>query len=232
MPRRSTAIVVLGLVAFLLTGCRRGGSPPKTFDEEVRDFVTPTYAEGVSYETARALGPRAEPILLQLLDRPDMRASRSNIVVTLGIFGSPQAVQRIITTIEAGSGVLPADEVQTRMDAVVALGYAANVAADATAINYLLAGADSAYWTPPRIRWTLPGGGVPADRLRARAISALGLSGKSDAHQMLLTLQKAGGGGRGGQPGREQELIAESIKTNEYIAQNGLTKYYETHSRR
>ncbi len=231
MPRRSTAFVVLGLVAFLVTGCSRSGSPPKTFDEEVRDFVTPIYAEGVSYEMARALGPRAEPILLQLLDRPDMRASRSNIVVTLGILGSPAAVQRIITVLEADAGALAADEVQTRMDAVVALGYAANVAADATAINYLLAGADLAYWTPPRIKWTLPGGGVPAGRLRARAISALGLSGKDNAHQRLLQLQKSGGGG-GGQPSREQELIAESIRTNEYVAQNGLTKYYETHSRR
>jgi hypothetical protein len=167
----------------------------------------------------------------KLLDRPDMRASRSNIVVTLGILGSPQAVQRIITTIEAGAGVLPADEVQTRMDAVVALGYAANVAADATAIDYLLAGAglgllDTATDQMDSAGWRSAGG--PSARARDQCA---GVVREKRCASRLLQLQKSGGGG-GGQPSREQELIAESIKTNEYIAQNGLTKYYETHSRR
>jgi HEAT repeat protein len=182
--------------------------------------------EGVPYDKARALGPQAEPILLQLIDRQDMRASRSNIVVTLGILGSPAAVQRIITVLEAGSSALAQDEVQTRMDAVVALGYAANVAVDPTALNYLLSGTNLGYWIPPRIQWTLPDGGSPATRLRTRAISALGLSGKSDALQMLQQLQTTGGGR--GAPPSEQALIAESIETNQYIAKSGLSQYYQT----
>ena len=232
MHRRSTAVVVLALDGVLVGSCRSAAQPP-TLEEAVRKLVSATYADGFPYDEARKLGPQAESILLQLVDRQDMKPFRSNIVVTLGILGSAQAAKRIITIIETGTGDLPPDEVQTRMDAVVALGYAANVGADATAINYLLAGADVAHWTPPRITWTLPGGGSPAVRLRTRAISALGLSGNADAHQKLLQLQKSGGGGgRGGAPSREQELIAESITTNEYVAQNGLIKYYETHARR
>jgi HEAT repeat protein len=227
MPRRSAAVVVLGVVSLLVPGCRSVEPPQKSLDERVHDFVIPTYAEGVPYEKARALGPQAEPILLNLLDRQDLTASRSNIVVTLGILGSPAAVQRIITVLETGVGALAPDEVQTRMDAVVALGYAANVATDATALNYLLSGADVAYWGPPRIKWMLPDGGSAASRLRTRAISALGLSGKSAALQMLQKLQTTGGG-RGGQTASEQALIAESIETNQYIAKNGLSQYYQT----
>lgn len=227
MHRRTTAVVAVGLAVLLVTGCRSGGTAQPTIDETVRNFVTPIYAEGVPYDKARALGPQAEPILLRLLDQPDMRDSRSNILVTLGILGSAQAAQRIVTFIEDATGVLPADDVQPRMDAVVALGYAANVAADATASNYLLSGVDAAFWTPPRIRWTLPDGGSPANRLRARAISALGLSGRTDALQMLQKLQTTGGGGRGGPPTSEQALIAEAIETNQYIAKNGLSQYYQ-----
>jgi len=216
----------MGLAGILVTACQSGGALP-TFDEQVRSFVTPTYSEGIPYDKARALGPGAVPVLRQLIDRQDMRSARSNIVVTLGILGSPPAVQRIITVLEAGAGTLAPDEVQTRMDAVVALGYAANVATDATALNYLLVGADLAYWAPPRIKWTLPDGSSPASRLRARAISALGLSGKSDALQMLQKLQTTGGG-RGGPPNREQALIAEAIETNQYVANNGLSQYYQT----
>ena len=228
MLRRATAIG-LGLGCLLVSGCRQPGSAPDTVDEAVRKFVTPTYVEGVPYEKARALGPQAEPVLLRLLDRQDMKSSQSNVLVTLGILGSAQAAQRLIAFIEAGSGTLPADEVQTRMHAVIALGYAAHVATDATALNYLLSGADPSHWTPPRIRWTLPDKASPANRLRSRTLSALGLSGKPDALQMLLKLQKTGGGGgRGAPPTSEQALIAESIEANQYIATNGMIQYYRT----
>jgi HEAT repeat protein len=228
MYLRSTQLIALGIAGSLITACRSAGPPPPTLDEQVRNFVTPTYSEGVPYDKARALGPQAEPILLQLIDRQDMTAARSNIVVTLGILGSPAAVQRIITVLEAGSGALTPDDVQTRMNAVVALGYASNVAADPTSLNYLQSGTNVAYWIPPRIAWTLPDGGSPASRLRTRAISALGLSGKSDALQMLQQLQTTGGGGRGGPSTSEQALIAEAIETNQYVAKHGLSRYYQT----
>ena len=239
MLRRATAIA-LGLTSILLSGCGQAGPPAPppaappaptatTPEQVIRNFVTPLYAEGIPYDKARALGAQAEPVLIQLLDRQDMSASRGNIVVTLGILGSANAAQHIITFLEAGSGALAPDEARARTDAVIALGYAANGAAGATALNYLLSGADPAYWTPPRIRWTLPGGASPASRLRMRAISALGLSGRPDAHQLLLQLQKTGGGGgRGSKPSSEQSLIAEAIEANEYIAKNGLSQYYAT----
>ena len=233
MLRRTTAIG-LGLFGVLVCGCSQGASPQATAEEVVRKFVTPLYAEGVPYDGARDLGKQvgqqAESVLIRMIGQQDMKASQSNVVVTLGILGSADAAKRLIAFIEDGSGPLPTDEVQPRMDAVVALGYAANVAADATALNYLLSGADPAYWTPPRINWTLPDKGSPAGRLRTRTISALGLSGNKDAHQMLLKLQKTGGGGGrgGGAVTGEQALIAEALDANEYIEQNGLSKYYST----
>lgn len=217
----------------LLAGC--GGdqvTPQPPFDETVRNFVSATYAHGVPYDEARALGAPAEPILLKLLDEPTMAPNRSNIVVTLCMLGSDQATNRVIALIESGSGPLPPDELTLRLDAMMALGYAAHVATTQTALAYLLSGV-SHDWTS-RIAWRLTSAVDPSPRLRSSAIAGLGLSAKPEALKALQDLQaKGSGGGRGGgTPTSEQALIAEAIKANQFIATNGMSRYYETFLRR
>jgi hypothetical protein len=232
MRRWAAVLLCLGLFTSACgSNCGKEAVPP----DPVRDFVQPTYAHGVPYDRARALGPSAEPILMQMLDEQAMAPHRNNIIVTLGILGSPTAAQRAIATIEAGTGPLPSDEVSLRMDAVMALGYAAYDGASPAPLAYVIGGLDAAAWAP-RVKWQLTSGADPADQLRARSIAAAGLSGKPAALlalQNLLAVVKGGGGrgGGGGSSAGEQALITEAIAANQFIAANGMSKYYQTSAR-
>src|SRR5262245_61397536 len=117
--RRAAAALIGGVL--LAAACSSGGSSapqPVPFPVRVQNFVQAVYPHGVPYDEAKALGPAAEPLLLQYFDQQGMEASRSNIIVTLGILGSAPSVQKVIDTIELGTGPLSALEVGVRMDAV------------------------------------------------------------------------------------------------------------------
>jgi hypothetical protein len=203
--------------------------------QRVRDFVSASYFHGVPYDAARALGPQAVPILIQLIDDPAMAASRATTVVTLGILGSDQAERRIRAFVETGTGTLSADEVGVRLDGLTALGYSANVATTNDTINYLVDGLNTDRWSD-RAKWLLPSGATPSTRLRERTIAALGLSGKPDALRALQALLSAAAAvGRGGSARltpSEQALANEAIRANQFIAANGLSQYYRTFLRR
>lgn len=230
---------LLSLVGVVVVAgaCSGGGSePPPPPQDPVRAFVEATYPHGVPYGEARALGPGAEPALLQWLDDPAMAPHRSNIAVTLGILGSAQAGARLVTLIESGSDPLPADDVRLRMDAIMGLGYAAYAGTSPAPLRYLLGGLDTSTWAA-RVHWQLSDKGDPAARLRMQAALALGLSGSPDALSALQNLQSAGGGGRGGGRGggggaaltpSEQAAVAEAIRANQFIAANGMDEYYRT----
>lgn len=240
MDRLSIALVAVAIAG---AACGPDTPPTPTFDETVRTFVSATYPHGVPYDSARALGTPAEPILLRLLDEPAMAAHRSNIVITLGMLGSPAAAQRIVQIIEDGTGVLSPDDASVRMDAVMALGYAAYAAGPGAApsppLTYLLDGLDASVW-PVRVAWRLSNDDGRAEQLRMRSIAALGLSGHPSALTALQQLlpvgggRGGGGGGRGGGgrgaplPPSDDAAINESIRANEFIAANGMSRYYET----
>jgi hypothetical protein len=234
----------------LLAGCGPGADqePAGSLDQRVAAFVAPTYVHGVPYDEARSLGAAAIPVLIQQLDAPAMAPNRSNILTTLGMIGSDAAADRLRLFLETGSGALPSEEAVLRFDALTAMGYAANVAAGSTTLAYLIGGLELPAWSA-RVKWTLAFGADPSVRLRQRSVAALGLSGKPEALTALQNLQKAsgraGGGGagpRGGGRGRgggggpdltpsEQAQLDGAIRSNQFVAANGLSAYYRTFRR-
>jgi hypothetical protein len=223
---------VLGILpAVIFAVACQGAAPQSQLNTRVRDFVTPTYVHGVPYDDARALGPQALPILEQLLRDPSMVRHRRNIIITIGMIGTPAAQPVLITFVQNGSGELSAQEVSLRVDALLALGYAANTSTDLSELTYLRNGLDNASWAAPRVQWTLPGGASPAARLRLQAINSLGLTGKPQADQALVQLQvalKSSGGGRGGAPpSSEEALVAQAIQTNQFLLNNSLSAYFK-----
>ena len=223
----SRSAVTLAMLTLLGAACAPAQqAPPATLDATVRAFVTPTYAHGVPYDRARNLGAQAVPVLITLIDEPSMRPHRSNIVVTLGILGTGPSIKTVIDTIERGTGALDADEVRVRMDAITALGYAANVSTDPAVLTYLRDGLDTNVWDK-RATWRLSDGSNAAARLRNRSVAALGLSGKPDALTALTALDSTIPV-RGAPRSSLKALVEEAITTNQFIAANGLSKYYET----
>lgn len=224
---------ILVTIASLLTiaGCGAGPTQtPVAIDAQILGFASATFPHGVPYDRAKQIvrQPQAEGVLLSVVDHPPAGANRATLVVMLGILGTPGATQRVIDTTQAGTGVLAPEEATLRMDAVTALGYAAYVNSDTALLDYLIDGLSATGW-PTKVNWKLPDGSSPAPRLRSRAIAALGLSARPQALQVLVNLQTVMFGG--GTPVRsDQALIAEAIRTNQYIAANqpdGMIKYYQ-----
>jgi hypothetical protein len=237
-------LAVLFGVSVLVAGCGSSGGPrpPASPDQAVADFVKPTYPHGVPYDEARQLGAQSVSMLKRLLDDQSMVEDRGNILTVIGMLGSDAAESTLIDYVQAGSGPLKAEEVSLRLDALTALGYAANVATSATTLEYLIGGLDTANW-PKRVAWRLASGGDPSARLRQRSMAALGLSGKPEALTALQTLRaqaagpvgrRGGGGGGGGRGGAqppiltpsEQALLDNAIETNQFVSANGLSVYY------
>ena len=221
------------------------GSPPAsaTLEQRVADFIEGTYVHGVPYDEARTLGAAAVPILVGLIKTQP--ADRSNILTVLGMLGGSDAELALKDFVRSGSGNLADEEVELRLDALTALGYAANVATTDATLNYLIGGLQPATW-PDLPTWRLPSGGDPSAQLRQRSIAALGLSGKTEALSALQVLLNpppggagggGGGGGRGGGRGggppltpSEISLLRSAIETNQFIAShapNGLSEYYK-----
>jgi len=200
--------------------------------QTVQGFVKAIYAEGVPYQQARAFGPAAVNELLTLLNDPSMADARSNIVVTLGMIGGDKAEDELRQLVARGTGKLTQPEFTLRLNAQMALGYAANVAKTIVTLDYLIASLQSGVWDS-RVSWQPPNGGSPFPRLRERSIMALGLSGKPQAGNALEQLLKGEGGGRGGAPltRSDQEVVKEALLANQYLRTHSLAQYFVEYRR-
>jgi hypothetical protein len=67
---------------------------------DVRQFVRRLYPEGIPYAQARALQPEAVPELLRLLADRREELYWTNIVTTLGMIGSAEAIEPLIRFLE------------------------------------------------------------------------------------------------------------------------------------
>src|SRR4030095_14469903 len=168
----------------------------------LRELVEPLYFRGVPYDQARSLGARmgSAAELKSLFNDPTMTDARSNIVVTLGMIGGQEAEDFLKGLVSSGTGKLLDADVSLRLDAQMALGYAANIAPGTDTLVYLIDSLDPSVWDK-RLTWQLPSGQTPVPRLQQRSVIALGLSGKDRARvvlQSFLSAPRAGRRGGGG----------------------------------
>jgi len=222
-------------VAWCVLAAAACGSPaqPLNSADAYHTFAAGIHSEGLRYKDAKLLvrDPASEDMLKRMLTEQGLLPSnRGTVWVLLGIIATPTASQIVFDGIKSGGGTtLTADDALARLDAVTGLGYAAYENADPAPLNLLINCLQPTGW-PSQVTWKLPEGEFPAQRLRARCISALGLSGRPAAHAELITLRTQLFGVVVGPPQNSEEaLVLEAIKTNEFIAAHqpdGLLKYY------
>jgi len=234
--RRPLRIALLAAIALVSATCGRCGSGDQKIAEvpvavptpaqtplTPRSFVEPLYPHGVPYDRAMQLGQAADTELISLLGEEAMRDSRGNILITLGMLGTSRGAGAIKGVLEADQGQLSGAEFLVKMDAVLALGHSAYVAQTTEPMLYLRSGLNRNVWDS-RVKWRLPGGGEPSAELRKQCISALGLSGKDEAHVVLQDMLNDAGAKL---DPNEAAQIKQSITTNRQIKQLGMSGYYK-----
>lgn len=216
-----SVLTVLFCGSFAAAVC---GKDPSTL--RLRQFVNQTFIHGVSFaEGSKFSSDRDVQTLECLLNDPEEQPYWRNIATVLGMSGNPRATEPLIKFLESGEGTLSRDSFAARSSAVLALGYLAPK--DPTAMAYLRKSTDPDVWDDRGVKWTGPYFASEEERdadLSKHAILALGLSGNPTAAEYLVSLKR-------GHPIRLSsefdDVIAEAIKTNEKVQQNGTAAYGE-----
>jgi hypothetical protein len=197
-----------------------GLATPASADEDAAHaeaLVRAVWFEGIPYEQARALTASGVTRLIEMLDDPALVEHHANIVVALGMNGSPAAYPALARVAEREpSGQLTRPEYRLRNALPFALGQLAR--ADRRALRLLER--DLEETRAPR--WSF--GPLSGERLRAlrmrSAVSALGSSGLPEADALLDGVaRRAGGGDRA-----LAEHVAEARATCARVAREGAER--------
>ena len=187
-----------------------------------REFVDGIYPHGVPYDGAIQLGLAAEKELISLLDQPEMRDNRGNILITLGMLGTDAGWRAIKQTIESGTGQLSTQDFLVKMDGIMALGFTTNAGRVPEALVYLRSGVNPLNWSD-RVRWQMPTSEPPGAQLRKQCIAALGISGNDDAYTFLKTLVSGESF-----DALENAAVNQALTTNRQVKNLGMSGYYKT----
>ncbi len=197
---------------------------------DVREFVRQLYPEGVPYEQAIRLRRGAVKILLEMLRDPREAPYWTNVVTTLGMIGSPEAVDPLISFLEGGgpASALPLAEFRARLAVTPALGYILAKRMNGRALKYLSDGLDPAVWSQ-RVSWRAPTEVMAVTRdiqLTEMTIWGLALSGRAQARAALNNF-KATLARESAKYGTDTEqVLSEALEAHTIIARAGLSRYY------
>ena len=194
---------------------------------DVATFVRALHAEGVPYTEADTYTNEDTTVLLKMLEDEAEVAHWPNIVTTLGVIGSPVAVDGMIKFIEdpeSATGDLPWTRYRAKTAAILALGYAANKN-EQRSLEYLVESVRKPDVWSERIKWASPfhSTGVERDHdLRSVAVLGLALSGSEEARAVLDVSSNEGALA---QPS-DVSLLKDALETLNTVAAEGLSAYY------
>jgi hypothetical protein len=198
----------------------------------VKEFVSQIYFDGLPLDRAATYGEEDAGLLLTMLNDPSQVQYHENIALTLGMIGSEQATDSLISYLNSPSrGPMSRAAYKARVGAVVALGYLVNRASSEKALSYLLESVSPDSWTQRNLG-NLSRSGMSTtettQNLSKYAIIALGLSGHPKASERLRTLRDEERA-LTDDKFREKikDVVTESLQTNEKVSRGGLLNYYK-----
>jgi hypothetical protein len=198
---------------------------------DIRDFVRQVFIHGVPYQEASKYDASVVPTLLGMLNDPAEEAYWPNIVVVLGMIGDEQAVEPLISFIEADvQGGLSREHYAAKTSAMMALGYLINKTGNQRALTYLTDSVAPETWAARGMAGTAPFQASTAERDRdfsKHAILGLALSGRPEAAQALRSLQQpAATEAQRAFQAQVSGLVSEALAEHQRIATQGLKDYY------
>jgi hypothetical protein len=171
-------------------------APPLVKDMDIREFVRQIYIHGVPEKQARQFSASDIPVLLEMLADQKEEQYWSNIVVTLGFIGDPQAVKPLIEFLLDGEGTLTRDQYDAKSAVLVSLGNLINKTGSLAlqterGLHFLQEGLNPEAWAE-QVKWINPYGLNAEEQkiqLTKMAVWGLAVSGEPEAGNALRALQ-------------------------------------------
>lgn len=191
---------------------REAGATTVAESQAVEKFLQKRFVEGVPLIEARALGNRAVPALVSLLDVVGREDDHKHVVTALGVVGGASARHALISYVENTSGEIRLDRFEALLNIPIALGRLAS-RGNTGALTYLLSHSEPDDWKT--IGWKSGAAAGLEELYMARAVvNGLGISGRSEALEELLRIRD--------RDDRLQECVEENIILNRLVAKQGL----------
>jgi hypothetical protein len=189
---------------------------------EVRDseasladrIATSIYFEGVPFEEARDLSAADVARLIELLGDLEQTRNHPNIIVALGMSGSPEAFDAIADyALRGSSGEMDRLEYRAQRSIAFGMGHLARV--DGRALAWLIRSSKQTHAAPQRSFRQMDSARI-ARMMRKGAITGLALSGQPAAERAIAEIIAA--------PGEEARIVEhanESLATHRKMHREG-----------
>lgn len=197
----------------------------------ITTFVQQLFPHGVPKAQASKYNSADTTTLLAMLKDPRQQAFHSNILETLGYIGGETTVLPIVAYIQAGQGVISAEQFRAKNSGLLALGYLLNRNPNSSALGYLSDSLDRLTWKNRNIGWTtafFPNLISRDLQLVRQAAVGMTLSGNPQAAAALKRkLSPQVSDNPDLQPATSSMLEA-MLQANQLINQHGLNNYQST----
>jgi hypothetical protein len=197
----------------------------------IEEFARRIYIDSMPFAEAMQYDARdAEKLVAMLSDRRE-QAHWPMIASLIGIIGTPQNAEDLISFIEKPRrGPIGKADFKAVRSAMVALGYMVERNGSPRALDYLIEASRPQSWArKQRMSWTLPRGGgqeLRNQRLSVYAVMGLGLSGHRDAMRMLSWYWSNLQSGGSLHPDSMRDVMQQAMQDNARVAKEGLARYY------
>jgi len=147
----------------------------------IREFVRQYWVHGVPYSEALRYDAEVVPTMLEMLKDPKERPFRSNIVQMIGLVGSREHVNELISFFRRGEGRLPPSEARAKSAVLLAVGFLQNRSPSQAAQAFLVQNSN-----PNQVSTAWLGANVGEAQLRQREIARTAAAGIAFSGQPAL----------------------------------------------
>jgi hypothetical protein len=158
---------------------------------DIRSFVTRIYPHGIPYLEAKSYGHEAVPELVKMLNDSEMEYYHANIILTLGMIGDTVSINHLKEFLASQEDEISPSSFTAVLALFQALGYLAQNGSD-EAVKILSNWTRQDYWKYAKLNFSYKhyNDGILGEVFGRLAIQGLGMSGRSEARQILESLRK------------------------------------------
>lgn len=208
--------------------------PPKTEPRpepksEMEKFIISDFFEGIPLIEAKEFAGNDDAYLREFLSDPEMVNHHPAALTILALSGTKEAEQTLVKYVVTGKGEIDSGAFAAKSDAVMALGYMANLTKGELGFGVLKQTFEKGGWKDLGVEWSFDFSKDPLaveQSLYNMSLIGLALSGHDDARQMFDVAYEQAKSADGEWAVTTQD-VEEYMKEYEKVRKMGLFEYNE-----